>query len=211
MLLALNNFASYGSGWTVDGIDNVEIRFVRTKLITASSFLALPGDLARCRNLLNIRNRQDEKCFLYCYTAQYHNTIGPKLFSDNSSWRQKTNPIMYGAENPRAKQLVGTFMMPMAFYQMEKFEQLNNVRVNVFRHSNNKLIPFRISENQNFSFNLDLLLLIDGTIYHYVLIANIKGLFHKYKQIIQRLDNHLCRNCFHLSISLGRHEMHEQI
>ena len=211
MLLALNNFASYGSGWTVDGIDNVEIQFVRTKPIAASSFLALPGDLARCRYLLNIRNRQDEKCFLYCYTAQYHNTIGPKLFSDNTSWRQKTNPIMYGTENPRAKQPVGTFMMPMAFHQMEKFEQLNNVRVNVFRHSNNKLIPFRISKNQNFSFDLDLLLLSDGTMHHYVLITNIKGLIHKYKQIIQRADNHLCRNCFHLSTSLGRHEKLEQI
>ena len=99
----------------------------------------------------------------------------------------------------------------MAFHQMEKFEQLNNVRVNVFRHSNNKLIPFRISKNQNFSFDLDLLLLSDGTMHHYVLITNIKGLIHKYKQIIQRADNHLCRNCFHLSTSLGRHEKHEQI
>ena len=57
MLLALNNFASHGSGWTVDGIDNVEIRFFQTKPMAASSFLAVPCELARCRYLLNIRNR----------------------------------------------------------------------------------------------------------------------------------------------------------
>ena len=106
MLLSLNNFASHGSGWTVDSIDNVELRFVKTKPIFASSYLALPAELARCQYLLNIRNQQDEKCFLYCYTAQYHKIFGPKLIPDNASWRQKTNPIMYGAENTRAKQPV---------------------------------------------------------------------------------------------------------
>ena len=86
---------------------------------------------------------------------------------------------MYGAENTRAKQPVGTFMMPMAFRQMKKFEQLNPVCVNVFRHSNNQLIPFRILRNPNINFDLDLLLLCDGAKHHYVLITNIKGLIHK--------------------------------
>ena len=72
MLLSLNNFASHGSGWAVDSIDNVELRFAKTKPIAASSYLALPAELARCQYLLNIRNQQDETCFLYCYTAQYH-------------------------------------------------------------------------------------------------------------------------------------------
>ena len=102
-------------------------------------------------------------------------------------------------------------MMPMAFHQMEKFEELNQVRVNVFRHSNKKLIPFRISNNRNYSFNLDLLLLSDGSMHHYVLITNIRGLIHKYLGKHQRVDNHLCRNCFHISTSLDRHGRHEEI
>ena len=137
ILFSLNNFASHGSGWTVNRIENVELRFVNSKPISASSYLALRTELARSQYLLNIRNRQDEKCFLYCYAAQYHK-IGHKLIPDIASWRQKTNPIMYGPENPRAKQPVGEFMMPMAFYQLKKFEQFNQVRVNVFRHSNKK-------------------------------------------------------------------------
>ena len=201
MLLSLNNFASHGSGWTVDSIDNVELRLVKTKPIAASSYLALSEELARCQYLLNIRNQQNEICFLYCCTAQYHKVFGPKLIPDNASWRQKTNPIMYGAENTRAKQPVGTFMMQMVFHQMQKIEQLNQVRVNVFRHSNNKLNQFRIWRSPNFKFDLDLLLLSDGAMYHYVLITNIKGPSQKYKQIHQRADNHLCPNCFHISTS----------
>ena len=211
MILSLNNFASHGSGWTVDSIDNVKLRFAKTKPIAASSYLALPAELARCQYLLNFRNQQDEKCFLYCYTAQYHKVFWPKLIPENASWRQKTNPIMCGSENTRAKQPVGTFMMPMAFHQIEKFEQLNPVRVNVFRHSNNKLIPFRILTNPNFKLDLDVLLLSDGAKHHYVLITNIKGLVHKYKRIHQRADNHLSRNFFHISTSADRHDEHKQI
>ena len=99
----------------------------------------------------------------------------------------------------------------MAFHQMEKFELLNLVRVNVFRHSNKKLIPFRLSNNKNYNFNLDLLLLSDGSMHHYVLITNIKALIHKYLGKHQRIDNHLCRNCFHISTSLDRYERHEEI
>ena len=47
--------------------------------------------------------------------------------------------------------------------------------------------------------------------YHYVLITNIKGLIHQYIQKKQRLDNHLCQNCFHISTSIERHERHEEI
>ena len=46
----------------------------------------------------------------------------------------KTNPIMYSPENPRAKQPVGEFMMPMAFHQLDKIEHLNQVSVNAIRH-----------------------------------------------------------------------------
>ena len=132
MLLSLNNFASHGSGWTVDRIENVELRFIKSKPISASSYLALPTDLTRSQYLLNIRNRQDERCFLYCYAAQYHNKIGPKLIPDNASWRQKTNPIMYCPENPRAKQPVGEFLMPIAFHQLKKLNSLTRYALMYF-------------------------------------------------------------------------------
>ena len=110
---------------------------------------------------------------------------------------------MYSSENPRVKQPVGEFMMPMVVHQMEKFKQLNVESVSVFWQSNKKVIPFRISKKiKTFNdFNSDLLLIVDGSVHQNVLITNIKGLIHKYIQKHQRIDNHLCRNCFHVSTS----------
>ena len=79
MLRSLENFACHGSGWTVDSIENIELRFARSKPIAATSYLALPIESAKCQYLLNIRIRQYQKCFLYCYTAQYHHLFGPAL------------------------------------------------------------------------------------------------------------------------------------
>ena len=79
MLLALSNFASHGSGWTLNQIVNIEIRLAKAKPIRTSSYLALPDNLARTCSLLNIRNREDENCFLYCYTAAYHLRFCPQL------------------------------------------------------------------------------------------------------------------------------------
>ena len=52
MLLALNIFASHGSGWAVDSIENIELKLARSKPIAASSYLALPSELAKCQYLL---------------------------------------------------------------------------------------------------------------------------------------------------------------
>ena len=133
MLLALNYFASHGSGWTLDQILNIEIRLAKAKRIRASSFLALSGKLARTCSLLNIRNREEKNCCLYCYTAAYHLKFGPRLLPPGDSSRRMTSPVTYLPENPLAKQADGVFDMPMGFHQMTRFEEPNNVCVNVFR------------------------------------------------------------------------------
>ena len=76
-----------------------------------------------------------------------------------------------------------------------------------FRYSDEKLIPFRVSKKLDCEFNLDLLL-SDGTMHHYVLIRNLKSLVHKVRKRVHRIDNHLCRNCFHVSSSKARYEKH---
>ena len=133
MLLSLNNFASHGSVWTLDQIENIEVRLVKNKPISASSYLALSRTLSGMSALLNIRNREDEHSFLYCYTAAYHLKYGPQLVPIGSSSRRITSPATYGPGNPIAKQASGDFEMPMGFHQMPRFEALNDVCVNVFR------------------------------------------------------------------------------
>ena len=209
MLVSLNNFASYGSGWSVQQIAVIDVRLAKAKAVRGSSYLALPTALVGSQHILNIRNQNDENCFLYCYTAQYHNLFGPNLIPDDASWRQVTSPEHYSSNNPLAKQPIGEYDMPMGFHQMGKFEKLNNVRVNVFRFDT-KLIPLRVSNHSNYEFDLDLLLISDGAMHHYALIRNLKALLHKSKNAQPRLDSHVCRRCFHVCTSTERYERHQE-
>ena len=133
MMLNLTTFSSEGSGWTVASVQGLQVRLAKSKSVRAGSFLNLPTKLQGSKHILNIRNNNDEKCFLYCYTAQFHRLFGPNLFPKNATWRQKTSPFYYGTNNPSAHLPVGEYDMPMGMHQIEKFESLNNVRVNIFR------------------------------------------------------------------------------
>ena len=147
------------------------------------------------RSLLNIRNHLDIKCFLYCFTAAHHLFYGPPLQTD--TWRTVTSPPLYSSYNPSAHQAIGDFDKPMGFKDRAKFEILN-VQVNVFRYENKQLFPLCLSKNYDFEFTLDLLLLQDDQIYHYVFITNILSLVNHIKQRRPRSDDKLCPNCFHI-------------
>ena len=58
---------------------------------------------------------------------------------------------------------------------------------------------------------MDLLLLSDGQMHHYVLIRNLRSLIHKVKERVVRTDNHICRNCFHVCTSKERYEKHLEL
>ena len=91
--LSLNNFAAHGSGWTLDEIENTDVRLVKNNTIIASSYLALLRTLSGMLAMLNIQNREDEHCFFYCYAAAYHLKYGPLLVPVGSSSRRITSPV----------------------------------------------------------------------------------------------------------------------
>ena len=130
-------FSSQGSGWVVDQIDKLTIRTCKFSPIRASSYLPLPEELRGRRGensmLLNIRNHDDEKCFLYSFTAGYHLAMGGNIYPENANWRMKSNPKTYGPDNIAAHQAVGTYNMPMSLSEIPMFEKNNNVQVNIFR------------------------------------------------------------------------------
>ena len=169
MLSSLFSFTSHGSGWMLKDINGLYVKLVSYVPIRGSSNPALPSDLRSMNCLLNIRNREDDNCFLYCYVAAWHFTYGQSLY-ENVGWRMRTNPETFSPSNPMTHQPVGDFEMPMAFNQILTFENLNKVQVNVFRYQKKDLIPLRLSKRQELPFILDLLLLRDGQAYHYVLI-----------------------------------------
>ena len=169
--------------------------------------MALPNKLQGCRSLLNIRNIEDENCFIYCYTAAYHLHTDIPLV-ETSSWRCKTDPGTYNPTcNPLAKKHAGNFRMPMPFHELERFGKLNKVQVNVFILEKKDLLPLRVSKFPS-DFIMDLFLLSEGGSHHYVLITDLKHFvnFLKNKQSSSR--DEFCRNCFHICNAIKSFERH---
>ena len=47
----------------------LHLNFAKHRPIRGSSFIALPCELSTCQAVLNIRNYNDNNCFVYCYIA----------------------------------------------------------------------------------------------------------------------------------------------
>ena len=65
MMAVFPTFASSGSGWVVEKIIKLDIKFARYRPIRGSSYLALRHKLANSRGLLYIQNHDDANCFNY--------------------------------------------------------------------------------------------------------------------------------------------------
>ena len=205
---ALYTFASHGSGWILLEIKNLFVKFLSFSPIQGRSFIALPSNLRNCQSLINIRNIVDENCFFYCFTAAYHlHTDEPLIHT--SSWRCKTSSDTYNPSiNPLAKKHLGEFPTPMPFNQIDRFEKLNEVQVNVFRFEEKDLVPLRVSKYDS-DFVMDLLLLSEGGTHHYVLITDLKHFANFVKNKQSRSKDEICRNCFHVCSSLESLKNHK--
>ena len=73
MVNAINTFGSHGSGWIVERIEKLAVSFAAFSPIPAGSYIHLPDSLKPVKqSFTNIKTRNDQKCFLYCFVAAYH-------------------------------------------------------------------------------------------------------------------------------------------
>ena len=171
------------------------------------------------QNLINIRNHEDNNCFELCFTAAYSLKHGVDLLLTD---QQKVNPAAartqpdtYTAESAHKAQ--GNFDSPMSFAPIGKFEQLNDVRVNVFQYHKGDLLPMYTSKRPNEdnstqteTIDMDLLLLYKSAKHHYVLTIDLLKFICEIKGCNYRPIARLCRHCFHLSWSDETHEQQIQ-
>lgn len=209
MLIQLYNSTQDGSGWIVRTICSLQVRFAAFVPARGSSFVDLPKQLKAMKCFLNIRNHNDHTCFLMCWTAAYHLKHGPCLLKDKT-WRTPTDPDQYRSSNPLAKIPVGSYTLPMSIHDIDRFETANKTNVNVFRYNENKreVVPLRVSR-KTFDFVVDLLLISDGEVFHYVLIKSLEAFLQKTRNVQFTGRTIVCRNCFHLCANnetLSRHQ-----
>ena len=206
LLLTLFTFTTHGSGWTVHHIRQVAVKLAKYSPMSGSSYIALPPPLIDFRKtFINIRNMTDHNCFSYCYTAAYHMTFGPSLLPEKASWRNIISPETYSSSN--AHQPRGVFDMPMSLHDIDRFELLNEVQVNVYYFKSGNVMPLRISK-MDFTFTLNLLLLVDDTRHHYVLITDLKRLVSKLQKKHYHTQSKICTHCLHICTSEEVYNVH---
>ena len=160
-----------GSGFVQNSIVNIILETYKVNDVQASSWVELPEKYKNDKSIINIKN-DDHYCFLWCMLAYLYPVGEHKNRTSNYSMHfNKLN--LKGLE------------FPMKVKDIPKFENLNNLNVNVFELTRTVLTPIHINNNY-LQPQIDLLLFEN----HYCLITKLHCLIN--------MDSHMkwvCRRC----------------
>ena len=149
-----------GSGFVLNGIVNVILEIYKINDIQASSYIELPESYKKNKSIINIQN-DDQFCFLWCILAYLYTVEDNKSRASNYSMHlNKLN--------------LKSLEFPMKVKDIPKFENLNNLNVNVFELTGTVLTPIHITKNY-LQPQIGLLLFEN----HYCLITRLHCLINK--------------------------------
>ena len=186
------NSASGGSAWKFEKFIKFTIATQKTKSVLGKSYIKLPKVLIDKKACINIKNN-DDKCFEYCLRAhKLYDSIKAKDKNEVYHYLEKKHPNLI--KRPEG------ITFPITTDDIHKYEELNNIQINVFSldgyDDESKDIKNFIQQEYKSNIHrqevVNLLLIREGDLSHYVLIKNISRLFasktnHKTK--------HICENC----------------
>ena len=158
-----------GSGFVFQEIEEVILEIYKVNDIQASSYIELPGKYKDNKSIININNN-DQYCFLWCILAQLYPV-------ENHKDRISKYIIHLNKLNLKGIEF------PMKVKDIPKFENLNNLNINVFELTGNVLTPIHVNKKY-LQPQIDLLLYQN----HYCLITRLHCLINKDSHM-----KHVCR------------------
>jgi len=217
LYVSLELYENEGSGWTVLEVTKVTVRILpfrpmikRGKDLSPSSgtgYIPLPSHLHK-KGLINIRTHT-ERCFMLSVVANFYwyriylpesPGVSFEMLDYNQRKRMRRmyeNPVSYENIIPSIREEINFqgFESIVSLTDIDKFENVNRISVNVFMIADQQVYPARLSDYKHEK-EVDLLLLQeirDGIEEgHYVLITDIGKFFGKsgYHKI------GMCKGCF---------------
>ena len=153
----------------------------------ASSYIPLPKVIANRQACLNIKNVNDDKCFLWCVLASLH----PVTHGQHSNRVSKYQPYE-GELN------MDGISYPVSIRDVDRFERQNQVSISVYGldEDSEKVFPIRITEISNAIHHVDLLYISKEDNGHYVLIKDLERLVST-QVSKRRARSYICRLCLH--------------
>ena len=179
-----------GSGWVFFEVENLTLYTDIWDPIKASSYIKLPVELKNKKAIVNMKNEDNDKCFLWCVLR----ALNPK-----NEKPERVDKDLKSKENTLNMEGIA---YPVSLKDIKRFEKQNpDISVSVLGYSKDERIyPLRISEytksKEGRKYNITLLLIKDeeGNNSHYCLVKNLSALLssqvNKHKSKL-----YFCLNC----------------
>ena len=180
VLESLAKFQRQGSNWRFHSVLSLHLHTVKYVPFGGSSYIPLPKFLAAKKEIINLKN-EDNECFKWAITRAL-NTVKKISKRIDKKLREKSEVLNWNG-----------LKYPVNLCDINKFENHNSsISVNVFGYE--KLVyPLRISKhNYKHETTVNLLLISDDTKQHYCWIKEISKLL----SLQTSNDDHVIHVCF---------------
>ena len=180
-----------GSGWVFVEVENLTLHIDIWDPIKASSYIDLPKELKNKKAIINMKNEDNNKCFLWCVLR----ALNPK-----DDHPERIDKDLKSKEDTLNMEGIG---YPVDIKKdINRFEKQNpDISISVLGYSKDERIyPLRISKftkvkkEDERKYNIVLLLIKNGDNSHYCLIKNLSALLSSQ---VNKHDHKLyfCLNC----------------
>ena len=189
-----------GSGWVFLEVENLTLHTDIWDPIKGSSYIDLPPELKNKKAIINMKNKDNNKCFLWSVLRG----LNPK-----NKDAEKTDKDLKSKENTLNMEGIE---YPVSLKDIKRFEKQNpDISVSVLGYSKDERIyPLRISKKENKrKYNIVLLLIKDGDNSHYCLAKNLSALLSS--QVNKRKSKlYFCLNCLNGFDTMEKLEKHKE-
>ena len=122
----------------VISINNIYIDIHKTKPLNGSSYIPLPDWIANKKAIINIKNTDDNNCFLYSILCGVLGICDKPHPERVSHYKEHLKILKYEEKD-----------MPMKIDKIIHFEKRNKLRINVFGECDSSIHPLYVSSNRN--------------------------------------------------------------
>ena len=196
LMVDLTEFTTHGSGWTLSKIIGLQLNINKYNPMRASSYIALPSKIQHKLACVNVRNK-DEACFFWAVTSALYP-------ADRSKQPNRTSSYPHYEEVLKTEGMT----VPVTINQIPKFEQMNNMSINLYALEHDDVYPAYLSEEKR-DVHVNLMIISKEDKFHYVWIKNLSRLVGA--QISKRGHSiYLCDRCLHYCPSQEKLLAHEE-
>jgi hypothetical protein len=197
----MEEYLQNGSEWKFKAIKRFFIKVTKYQSFNGSSYIELPEYINNKKCVINIKN-DDDKCFIY-------SVLCGMFYDEIEHHHQRVSKYKPYLDKINVEGL----NCPMSIDDIGKFEELNNIPINVFmlnddHDENNEIsqhfnvIYFHTIKNEKKPINL--LLIENEDKRHYCFIKNIRG-FVRCKNTESLIVCDKCFRCFRLQSAYDNH------